>query len=457
MRAHQMAIGRYSMGVSLTIIALSACSGNSTTATPPQGGDSSIGGSASGGAASGGSSQVSVSGGAGPAGGSPATGGINATGGASATSAKTGGAPSTGGAVATGGTKTAGGGTAATGGAQPTGGKGATGGESATGGAITAGGAQPTGGKGATGGSSPTGGTKAAGGTLATGGQNTGAGGSSQSTTCPSPVLTAGDMKDQTVQVGSLSRTYVLHVPSAYKGTTPVPLIVDFHPIGGSDTGEESDSPFSKVTDPEGVVTAYPQGENSPNMGPAWDVGPCCDTSDDVAFAKALVAQVETKACIDTKRVYAVGFSMGGGMSHYLGCKAADVFAAVAPASFDLLAGSAPAGNADDCKPARPIPVLSFRGTGDTVATYGGGYSSLVTGMPITFLGAKACWQKWASIDGCTDSPAYPPTPTSSAWQCAYYKQCQANVQVGICINNGPHEYGDGTIGWTFLKQFTLP
>ena len=57
---------------------------------------------------------------------------------------------------------------------------------------------------------------------------------------------------------------------------------------------------------------------------------------DDVAFARALVAQVSTTACIDPKRVYATGFSMGGGMAHYLACHAADVFAAVAPASFDL-------------------------------------------------------------------------------------------------------------------------
>jgi polyhydroxybutyrate depolymerase len=261
----------------------------------------------------------------------------------------------------------------------------------------------------------------------------------------------------QTVQVGSLTRTYILHVPSAYAGSSPAPLIVDFHPIGGSDTGEEGGSPFKAVTDPEGIVTAYPQGEPSPNLGPAWDVGPCCVAAingsavDDVAFAKALVAQVETKACIDTKRVYAVGFSMGGGMSHYLGCHAADVFAAIAPASFDLLKE-----NEDGCTPARPIPELSFRGQDDSVAIFAGGYSSLVTGMPITFLGAQACFAKWASIDGCTDSASQP--QTNGKWQCQYHKACSGGVQVGLCIDpTGGHEYGDGTIGWEFLKQFTLP
>jgi polyhydroxybutyrate depolymerase len=272
-------------------------------------------------------------------------------------------------------------------------------------------------------------------------------------------VLKSGD-SNQTVG----GRAYILHVPSAYKGTTAVPLIVDFHPIGGTDSGEESSSPWKAVTDPEGVITAYPQGKDSPNFGAAWNVGPCCvDSSiDDVAFAKALVAQVETTACIDTKRIYAVGFSMGGGMSHYIACHAADVFAAVAPTAFDLLGTSTAItkGNVADCKPTRPIPVLSFRGTADSTAIYAGGDSSVVTGMPIHFLGAEACWKQWGQINGCTDTPTYPATPSSATYNCAYYKQCQGSVQVGVCINNSGHSYATSAgaqSGWTFLKQFTLP
>jgi polyhydroxybutyrate depolymerase len=183
---------------------------------------------------------------------------------------------------------------------------------------------------------------------------------------------------------------------------------------------------------------------------------------DDVAFAKAIVADVEKVACIDTKRVYAVGFSMGGGMTHYIGCHAADIFAAVAPTAFDLLGTStaAPKGNVADCKPTRPISVLSFRGTGDTLVHYAGGDSAVVSGMPIYFLGAQACWKQWAQINGCTDSPTYPATPNSATYNCAYYKQCQDNVQVGVCINNSGHAYATSAgaqTGWTFLKQFTLP
>ena len=105
---------------------------------------------------------------------------------------------------------------------------------------------------------------------------------------------------------------------------------------------------------------AFPSGLTGPS-GAAWNVGPCCVANvDDVAFTRALVAQISMTACIDPKRVYATGFSMGGGMAHYIACHAADVFAAVAPSAFDLLQE-----NVGDCLPPRPITVISFRGSAD--------------------------------------------------------------------------------------------
>jgi hypothetical protein len=33
-----------------------------------------------------------------------------------------------------------------------------------------------------------------------------------------------------------------------------------------------------------------------------------------------------------------------------------------------------------------------------------------------------------------------------------------SSVEVGLCVDpSGGHEYGSGTIGWPFLKKFTLP
>jgi polyhydroxybutyrate depolymerase len=167
---------------------------------------------------------------------------------------------------------------------------------------------------------------------------------------------------------------------------------------------------------------------------------------DDVAFAKALVEDVEKIACIDTKRVYAVGVSMGGGMAYYVACHAADVFAAVAPAAFDLLKE-----NVGDCMPPRPITVISFRGTADSLVPYDGGASTVVLGMPVTFLGAQATFKKWAEIDQCTDSPS-----AEDSNGCSTYSTCQRGVEVILCTKQGGGlEAGNASVAWPVLKRHT--
>jgi len=300
----------------------------------------------------------------------------------------------------------------------------------ATGGAGEQGGSS---GPGATGGRGGSAGNSGAGGTTSTGGAST--------VSCPSTVLASGN-PTRTIQVGGTSRVYVLHVPSAYTGKQAVPLIVDFHPHGSTGPSWQTGSPYPAVVDSEGVIMAFPSAITD------WNVGPCCsDGVDDVGFAKAIVSEVKGLACIDPKRVYAAGFSMGGGMTNYVACNAADVFAAFAPASFDLLQE-----NVADCKPARPITVVSFRGTADTMVPYAGGLSSLV--RPITFLGAVNTMKKWAELSGCTGSAA------DLGNNCQGYaaSQCQGGVEVILCTKQGGgHEAANASLTWPVLKRHTLP
>jgi polyhydroxybutyrate depolymerase len=292
------------------------------------------------------------------------------------------------------------------------------------------------------------GGASGAGGTAGNGGlagnATSGAGGGTSA--CPSPALAPGDSR-HTVEVGDVTRSYLLHVPELYDGTTPRPLVVAFHGIGESGESERANSGYPDVLDPENVVMAFPDGLRGP-AGAGWNVGPCCVADvDDVAFARALVTQIEQTACIDTRRVYAVGVLTGGGLAHYLGCHAADVFAAVAPASFDLLEE-----NVDDCQPARPISVISFRGTGEGRVPYEGGASSLVPGMPLTFLGAEASFERWAEIDGCTDAASAP-----DADGCSRYSACDDGAEVILCTEEGAGDVpGDPNIAWPVLARHSL-
>jgi polyhydroxybutyrate depolymerase len=266
--------------------------------------------------------------------------------------------------------------------------------------------------------------------------------------TCvPGSTLPAGDTNG-TLQVGGTTRSYILHVPSTVTGKTPVPLVLDFHPILADDNYEASNSGYKALADQEGFVVAFPNGIDN-----AWNVGPCCTTSrtvDDLGFARALVTKIEAGGCIDPKRVHAVGYSMGGGMTLYLACNAADVFASVAPAAFDLLQDSE-----EPCHPSRPIAELAFRGTADPIVPYAGGASNPPNGLNVTihFLGAEGTFQKWAQLDGCTGSPS-----AADSNGCSTYSQCAAGVDVTLCTaQGGGHVTGSPQIAWTMLKAHPMP
>jgi len=308
----------------------------------------------------------------------------------------------------------------------------------------SAGGSSGAGTAGSPGGASGGGGV-AGGGSSGTAG-GSGSAGSGGTSACPSPALEPGDTT-RTLLVDGTNRSYLLHVPPAYDGSNRVPLVVDFHGLGESASTERTSSPYPGTLDPEGVVMAFPDGLRGP-AGQGWNVGPCCVADvDDVAFSRAVVADIQEVACIDSRRVYAVGVLTGGGMAHYIGCHAADLFAAVSPAAFDLLEE-----NVDGCLPPRPVTVVSFRGTADSRVPYEGGPSALVPGMPLTFLGARGTFEAWAAIDGCMG-------PVSSADQngCEAYSGCAGGAEVILCTEQGGREApGDPTIAWPVLKRHTL-
>ncbi len=270
-----------------------------------------------------------------------------------------------------------------------------------------------------------------------------GAGGGASSSACRGASLAPGE-STRTLQVGGVERAYLLHVPQGYTGTSPVPLVLDFHGLGGDGAGQKALSGFAALSDQEQFVIAWPNGIDN-----AWNIGPCCTRSrdvDDLGFAKAIVSEVEDLGCIDAKRVYTTGFSMGGGMSHFLACNAADIFAAATPSAFDLLAE-------EPCQPVRPISVLAFRGTEDPLVMFAGGISNPPNGCcpPITFLGAVGSFNRWGSIDSCSGDP----TTTGDTM---IFTQCMGGVQVGlVTISGGGHAPGPATTAWNFLKSKALP
>lgn len=242
--------------------------------------------------------------------------------------------------------------------------------------------------------------------------------------------------------VGDKNRSYHLHVPNSYPTDRRVPLVLRFHGLNGNGSHEINSTGYRDVANREGFILVAPSGD-----GGAWNVGTCCTNDrsiDDVAFAKAIVEDVKKVANIDESRIYATGFSMGGGMTHYLACHASDVFAAFAPEAFDLLQE-----NVGDCNPERAVPVLSQRAINDGLVRYES-FEDCLTGICINFLGAVNTNEVWKQKNGCTNQ-------TTHEGQCAISTQCTGGVEVGLCTNYIDHSPADANLGWDFMSRFTLP
>lgn len=235
-----------------------------------------------------------------------------------------------------------------------------------------------------------------------------------------------------TLQSGGRARTYILHAPSGLTAGTALPVVIDLHGAGGNGKQQQGMSGFSSLADKEKFLAIFPDGVDG-----YWNVDDtCCGTAgqqkiDDVGFLKAIVAKLDAETRIDAKRVYASGFSNGGGLAHRMGCDAADVIAAIAPTATDL--------RTQPCNPARPISMMEVKGLADSLEPYGGGVVGPDGGQYVD-VGAKESLRLWAETDQCTDA-----TTTTIDTYCESHTKCAGGVETDLCsLPNTDHStYGN--------------
>ncbi len=233
------------------------------------------------------------------------------------------------------------------------------------------------------------------------------------------------------VTSGGQKRTARLVIPPGYDATKYVPLLLLYHGYLEDAARIEASTGMTPIAGKHGMIVVYPQGvNNSFNAGPK-----CCGTAsatqiDDVQFTKDLLDKLESKLCIDKKRVYAAGFSNGGMVASRLGCELGSRIAAIAPVSGPIAVTS--------CKPSRPIPVMEFHGTSDVVVWYNGGSASGAMSVPDAI-------KLWKTNNGCSD--ATPKTIFQNGdTTCTAYQSCKAGADVVLCtISGGGHQWPGGT------------
>lgn len=258
------------------------------------------------------------------------------------------------------------------------------------------------------------------------------------------PTLKTGNA--QTFSSGSASRTFNLKIPTDYDNTQAYRLVVGIHWLNGtandvSNGGGTTTSSFYglwNLANPSGskstTLFVAPQG-----IGNGWSNSGGAD----VAFITGLVQKLESEFCIDKKRVFAEGFSMGGSMSYALACGAPDMFRAVAVHSGGPMSGCVTHN--------KPVAYFMTHGTKDGVCTYPG------YGVPQV--------NDFAKVNGCQamDIPnTLKPTDQSGMNPaCADFTGCSDGHPTRSCIFVGDHTPSPGgskswvpAETWKFITKF---
>ncbi len=232
-----------------------------------------------------------------------------------------------------------------------------------------------------------------------------------------------------------MERTYILHIPPGYDASEPVPLVLAFHGITLDANEMIRISGFNVQSDTSGFIVAYP---NASGEQKSWNGGHCCGEAainnvDDVGFVRALIAELSTFLAIDSKRIYATGFSNGAIMVYRLACEMSDQIAAIGPVS-----ATQALEDIENCRPARPMPVIHFHGTDDDPNPYNGG----VTPGGVQFISVAEAIQFWVEFNGC---PLEPQRNESESIIHDLYVPCQDGSSVELfTIMKGKHAWPGG-------------
>lgn len=174
---------------------------------------------------------------------------------------------------------------------------------------------------------------------------------------------------NETMLHDGATREYIVYIPKIYDGSTPVPLLFNFHGFGSSAKSQMSYDNMQAVADTTGFILVYPEGTlfwGSPhwNVG-SWTLG---STADDIGFTEAMIDTLASNYNIDLKRVYSCGYSNGGYFSFELACQLSDKIAAIGS-----VGGTMSTETYTSCNPSHPTPVVTIHGTEDATVSYNGG------------------------------------------------------------------------------------
>jgi polyhydroxybutyrate depolymerase len=251
--------------------------------------------------------------------------------------------------------------------------------------------------------------------------------------TCSGRIAMATDF-EVTVKTKGDDRTALMHVPPSYDPTKPTAVVLNLHGLGNTPERQKEITNFDRLADERGFIAVYPRGKQIAGSPSCWNAGGCCSVCvtlrvDDTDFIRVLLERIASDACVDSKRVYAVGHSNGAMMTHALACRMSDRIAAIA----DVAGADVDA----PCDPVRAVPHLHVHGTDDGLVPFGG------RGFPFGWPAVPTMIDAWSARDRCSGGPVE--TFRKGAAHCDVRSSCADGAEVELCtIDGGGHSWPGG-------------
>lgn len=223
------------------------------------------------------------------------------------------------------------------------------------------------------------------------------------------------------LEMAGVTRHFIVRLPDGYSKARRWPLVLALHPNGNSGLrywdavdGERPLRPLLR----DKAVLVLPEARPKDK---GWDWRG--DLPADLAYFEALIARVKSGLCIDTARIFSMGFSGGGSFSSVLGCHRRDIRAIA-------IGGAVAYFKPEDCVGHPPAWITI--GQGELVPA------------------RESLRDFWRDREGCsaTTSPVAPPP-------CVAYA-CPSQTPVHYCLHPAGHKWPDFGVqaAWAFFSRF---
>jgi poly(3-hydroxybutyrate) depolymerase len=230
------------------------------------------------------------------------------------------------------------------------------------------------------------------------------------------------------LDVAGDKRHMFVSAPFQGEREAPKPLLMVLHGSGGDAAGMRAAFTFERIAEGKAVIV-YPEGRAG-----LWDLEQPEGSNQDVAFIDAVINWAKENTCIDVRRLFITGYSMGGYLANQLTCRG-KFQAVVAHASggpYPLDDEADPPSGLFRCVRA---PALIMHGKSDTNVLPKEGDTSAA---------------RWRMSNACSPIPERDANPS-----CVHYTQCAKPV--GFCIfpDLGHWVVSDaGARTWAFFEAY---